>query len=380
MIDTNRIVEWLQQIVQIPTVSPAQAGDRTDISGEARLATKIAGWFEAFGAEVQAEEVLPNRPNVYGIWRGQSDRWLAVDIHMDTVGVAQMRDDPFDGRVENGRVYGRGAVDTKASLGVMLALLEALHKSGQTLRANLLIVATIDEETGQAGARAFAEWVHRQNISLSQLIVAEPTLCGPVYGHKGVMNGEMVVDGVSAHTAKPELGKNAIAAAAHLIVALEAENEGMIATPAQTELGTGRLTVSLINGGNGLNIVPDSCRLSFNQRILPGETKEILTDRLQKLIDQHCPQPVTMNVFQYLAPFYQSPDTPFVRQLSEWSGQQPAVVPYATNACAYPGLADETVILGPGSIDQAHGRVEWVAISELEKLAGMYTRWWGIDM
>ena len=55
MIDTNRIVEWLQQIVQIPTVSPAQAGDRTDISGEARLAAKVADWFEAFGAEVQRE-------------------------------------------------------------------------------------------------------------------------------------------------------------------------------------------------------------------------------------------------------------------------------------------------------------------------------------
>ena len=380
MIDTHRLVEWLCRIVQIPSVNLAQAGDRTEIAGEARLAASVSEWFESFGAEVQQEEVYPNRPNIYGIWRGQSDRWLAVDVHMDTVGVAQMRDDPFDGRVENGRVYGRGAVDTKATLGVVLALLEHLHETGQTLPDNLLVVATADEETSAKGAPVFADWVRQQHIPLSQLIVAEPTLCGPVYGHKGVMNLELTVDGVAAHTAQPEQGKNAIAAAAHLTIALEAENERLQAGSSDTELGTGRLTVSLINGGNGLNIVPDSCRLGVNRRIVPGETQEIMVSAFHSLIEQHCPLPVTLNVLQYLQPFYQLPDTAFVRQLAEWSGRQPTVVPYATNACAYSGLAEETVILGPGSIDQAHGCEEWVEISELEKLAAMYKRWWGLDL
>ena len=89
---------------------------------------------------------MPGRPNVYGIWRGTSARWAALDVHMDTVGVKQMSGDPFGGELRDGRVYGRGAVDTKASLAVALALLEALRRSGSTPETNLLIAATADEE------------------------------------------------------------------------------------------------------------------------------------------------------------------------------------------------------------------------------------------
>jgi acetylornithine deacetylase/succinyl-diaminopimelate desuccinylase-like protein len=76
--------------------------------------------------------------------------------------------------------------------------------------------------------------------------------------------------------------------------------------------------------------------------------------------------------------FYQPPDTPWIRQLAGWSGKEPTIVPYGTNAWAYGGLAGECVVIGPGSIDQAHGQEEWVEISELEKLANIYARWWGI--
>ena len=77
---------------------------------------------------------------------------------------------------------------------------------------------------------------------------------------------------------------------------------------------------------------------------------------------------------------YQPPDTPWLHQLAAWSGQAPAVAPYGTNAWAYAGVAKECVVLGPGSIEQAHGPEEWVSLGELEKLAGIYARWWGIDL
>ena len=64
--------------------------------------------------------------------------------------------------------------------------------------------------------------------------------------------------------------------------------------------------------------------------------------------------------------------------MAEWSGIEPTTVDYGTNAWAYNGLAADCVILGPGSIEQAHGDAEWVAISELEKLAEIYARWWGL--
>jgi len=76
--------------------------------------------------------------------------------------------------------------------------------------------------------------------------------------------------------------------------------------------------------------------------------------------------------------FLQEPATPWIEQLCAWSGAAAALVPYGTNAWAYGGLARECVVLGPGSIDQAHGVEEWVAVSELLKLSQIYSQWWGI--
>jgi acetylornithine deacetylase/succinyl-diaminopimelate desuccinylase-like protein len=171
---------------------------------------------------------------------------------MDTVGVEQMTDDPFSGRSRNGRVYGRGAVDTKATLAVVLATLEAMYQAGRTPKPNLLIAATADEEVGARGALVFAQWVRDKGLSIDQLMVAEPTMCGPVYGHKGLSRLEFRVKGVSAHSSQPQLGQNAVVAAAHLVLALEEEHQRLLATPPETDLGPGTLTVSVINGGHGL--------------------------------------------------------------------------------------------------------------------------------
>src|SRR4029079_12595658 len=163
---SEQLAAWLGRLVALPSVTPEQAGPRATAPGEARLAQALASWFLEFGGEVEIEEVLPERPNVYAIWRGTGERWAALDVHMDTVGVEQMLGDPFGGELRDGRVYGRGAVDTKASLAVALALLEALHRSGRTPAANLLIAATADEETQALGAPAFAAWVRRRSIAL----------------------------------------------------------------------------------------------------------------------------------------------------------------------------------------------------------------------
>jgi acetylornithine deacetylase/succinyl-diaminopimelate desuccinylase-like protein len=380
MISGNLLAEWLSRIVRIPSVNPAQAGPRAGEPGEASLATELAKWFRELGGDVQTEEVLPHRPNVYGIWRGKTERWAALDVHMDTVSVEQMTGDPFDGRIENGRVYGRGAVDTKASLGVALALLEAMHRAGQTPEPNLLIVATADEETHATGAYAFADWVRRQGLSIDQLLVAEPTMCAPVFGHKGVLRLEFQVKGQATHTSQPQLGKNAITAAARLVLALDEEHQRLLAEPPKTVLGSPTLTVSMIKGGTGLNVVPDTCNVFVDRRVVANEKPSDIAAQLYELSQQSCPLPVTMNVMLEVNAFLQSPDTPWVRQLANWSGREPAVVPYGTNAVAYGGLARETVVLGPGSIDQAHGAEEWVEISELEKLAAIYTRWWGVTL
>jgi acetylornithine deacetylase/succinyl-diaminopimelate desuccinylase-like protein len=374
----NRLTEWLSRLVQIPSVSPDQAGPRAGAPGEARLAAEVSHWFRKFGGEVFQEDVLPERPNIYGLWQGKSDRWIGVDVHLDTVGVEQMVGDPFDGRIDGDRVYGRGAVDTKATLAVVLALLEVMANTGQKPKANLIVVATIDEEVNARGAPAFANWIRERQLPLDQLAVAEPTQCGPVYGHKGVCRVEFQVKGKSTHTAQPELGENAITAAAEVVQALAAENERLQTLPQETAMGSPTLTVSLIQGGTGINVVPDLCRLTLDRRTVAGEKAPEVAQALHQLAREACPLPVTMESLLQLDAFYQSPETPWLKQLAKWSGQEPAVVPYATNAWAYGDIARECAVIGPGSIDQAHGDEEWVEISELEKLADIYAKWWEI--
>jgi acetylornithine deacetylase len=375
----DRLAQWLSRLVHIPSVAPDQAGPRAGMPGEARLAHQVANWFGELGGEVTTHEVLPGRPNVYGVWRGRSPRWAALDAHMDTAGVEHMAADPFSGRIEGGRVHGRGAVDTKASLAVALALLEAMHQRGLHPEPNLLIAATVDEEVNAQGAPAFAGWLQESHLTLDQLVVAEPTGCAPVYGHKGVSRVEFQVQGSSTHSSQPELGQNAIVAAAHLVLALAEEHARLQATPPATALGAATLTVSLVHGGQGINVVPDACSVSVDRRVVAGESASEVSAALIQLARRSCPLPLTPTVLHAMDAFLQPPDTPWIRQLAEWSGQAPTVAPYGSNAWCYGQVARECVVLGPGSIDQAHGAEEWVAISELEKLADIYARWWGIS-
>lgn len=376
--DTERIIYWLSKLVQIPSVSSIQAGSKAGQPGEQALAEFLAETFRALGAdEVELEELLPGRPNVYAIWRGTSDRWAALDVHTDTVSVEQMTDPPFDGRLQANKIWGRGAVDTKASLALVIATLEAMQQAGLKPVPNLVVVGTINEESGGDGARGFAQWVRRRGLALDELMVAEPTLCAPIYGHKGVMALQLEVQGVPAHTSQPHLGKNAICAAAHLIVALEAEHERLQTLDWPTPLGAPTLTVALINGGIGGNIVPDKCTLSLGRRMVPFEDPQAEADKLLVLAEAACPLPFVVKRRIGIEAFYQSPDLLWVQQLAAWSGETPTVAPYGTNALAYGGLAKQTIIFGPGSIDQAHGVVEWIEVAELEKAARVYANWLG---
>ena len=215
-------------------------------------------------------------------------------------------------------------------------------------------------------------------MKIDQLIVAEPTLCTPVYGHKGLVRMRIEVHGQAAHSSQPELGRNAITAAAPMLLALDQEAQRLLRIPAQTALGPERLTVTLISGGRGINVVPDRCEVSIDQRTLPGNDMQQVCAALTKLAEQTCPLPITTTVLTLLDAFLQPCDSPWVRQLSAWAGQAPAVAPYCTNAWAYQTSANECIVLGPGNIEQAHGPNEWVDISELEKMAHMYAKWWGL--
>ncbi len=371
---TTGLSSWLSRLIQIPSVSPTQAGPRAGTPGEGAIAQQLATWLRELGAEVAIEEVLPHRPNIYATILGRSDRWQAVEVHTDTVGVEGMHDNPFSGTVDNGRVYGRGAVDDKASLAILLALLEEMQADGVRPAANLLLAATMDEEVGTAGAPAGAAWLRRQGITIDQMIVAEPTLCRPIHGHKGVVRLAFTVQGQATHSSQPQLGQNAIVGATAIIQTLQQEHERLQQLP-PTPLGNPTLTVTLIDGGTGINVVPDRCTVSIDRRVVDGENAEGIGTALQSLVEAASPLPVRTTPLTLINAFYQPPDTPLVNKLVAWSGNLAQVAPYGTNAWAYREVVRECVVFGPGSIDQAHGAEEWVTIAELERAAAIYRQW-----
>lgn len=368
--------QWLRRLVQIPSVNPHVAALEDGAPGEKALAEQIASWFTELGGNVCLDEVMPDRPNVYGIWTGRSDRWIAVDVHMDTVSAAPMSKDKFSGRIANQRVYGRGAVDTKASLGIILTLLEQMQRLNTRPGPNLLVGATVDEEIGATGAPAFARWMAQQPFRVEQIAVAEPTCCRPVYGHKGVVRLEFDIAGKSAHSSQPHRGQNAVVAAAKLIAALDQEDKQMQRARPASALGSPTLTVSVVRGGSGINVVPDSCHVALDRRVVDYEDAKTVADDLVDLARAHCDLPFQCRRQKELDAFYQEPDTPWVQQLARWSDSSPQVVPYGTNAWAYHEIVEQRIVIGPGSIDQAHGAEEWVELSELKRMADVYTRWW----
>jgi acetylornithine deacetylase/succinyl-diaminopimelate desuccinylase-like protein len=382
------LAESVAELVRIPSVNPLQTGPRAEeygAIGEGAIARRLAERFEQVGAgEVVLDEVRPGRPNVYGRFRGRSDRLVVVDVHTDTVSVEHMTGQPFDGRIEDGSVWGRGALDTKATMGVLLALLDEWRRDGLRPEPDLLLVGSVSEEVGGLlGATRFRPWAEQQGLRIDQLLVAEPTEFRPVHGLKGLVLIEVTARGTAAHAARPDLGVNAIEAMAPVIAAFAAEHDRLQLQKPATELGNGSVSVTQISGGSGSNVIPDQCSITVGRRIVPGEDPTEVLDQLTAIAHRACPVLVDVTSLLPLTPdgrpaspaFYQRPDSDFVRFLAEAAGTEPTVAPYGSNALRYSGLAEELVVFGPGSIEQAHQATERIAITELVRLADILGRW-----
>lgn len=376
---STRRVELLTTLVGINSVNPRQAGPRSGAAGEKELSDWLADRTEQLGAAVVVDEVEPDRPNVYARFQGSTDEVVAVDVHLDTVGVEHMEGDPFEGRVADDRVYGRGSVDTKATLAVMLPILEDVVRGDFALGPSLMLIGTIGEEVGGlAGAYRFQEWLRGEGQRFRNLVVAEPTRCSPVHGHKGGLGLEITVHGHAAHSSKPELGANAITAAARIVSAMEAEHEVLLSGEPTTAMGTGTLSITEIQGGRARNIIPDECTIYAGRRTAPGEDPYVIFEELSAVARAAAaPLELTIELANGRASkaFYCEPESELVTELAEIAGSEPEVATYGSNALAYSDVADQLVVFGPGSIDQAHKAVEWVDIAELDRADSIYRAW-----
>ncbi|HCJ86621.1 MAG: hypothetical protein MB55_07390 [marine actinobacterium MedAcidi-G3] len=373
------IAERVAEIVRIPSVNPLHAGPVSGDGAERELTDWLANHTEALGAQVIVDHVEDNRSNVYARFEGSSDRAVTIDVHLDTVGVEHMTDDPFDGRIEDGRVYGRGSVDTKATFAVVLQVLEELKAAGKRPIPTVNLVGTVSEEGGGLlGAARYRDWLLERGQRIEQIVVAEPTMCAPVHGHKGGIGLDVTVHGHAAHSSKPHLGANALSGAARVVVAIDDEQERLEALEATTPVGKGTVSVTELAGGLARNIIPDECTLYVGRRTAPGEDIDQVRAALCHLIENSA-APLTTTIESLYGDgspgFYQDPSCSLVTVLAQLADTSPTTAEYGSNALKYGEVADQLVVFGPGSIDQAHQAVEWVDIGQLNRAVDVYRSW-----
>jgi acetylornithine deacetylase len=332
-------------------------------AGEEEIARFVASWLEEAGLETEIQEVAPGRINAVGIARGTGGgRSLLLNAHMDTVGVAAMQN-PFEPRVEDGRLFGRGAYDMKASLAaIMLAGADAAQAE---LRGDVLVTAVCDEEVASIGTADVAE-----RYRADAAIVSEPTEERLVVAHKGFAWLELVTRGRAAHGSRPDLGEDAIARMGAVLRRLEELDEALRRHPPHRLLGAGSIHASTIEGGIELSTYPDRCSLRAERRSLPGETEEDVAREARELLgDLDGEARVTF----FREPFEVAESEEIVRLVGANAGGPEIVgVPFWADSALLAAAGIPTVVYGPAG-EGAHAAVEWVDVASAERCAGVYT-------
>jgi acetylornithine deacetylase/succinyl-diaminopimelate desuccinylase family protein len=369
----------LQDLVRIPSVNPeGDPGVATHLTGESRVAEYVAGFLRKLAIDVELHEVEPGRPNVVGKFSSRGGkRSVALAPHTDTVSVAGMTISAFAGDFLDGRLYGRGATDTKGSIAAMLAALAnaARQKSFREGDLDVYFCAMMGEESGNDGARALM----KRGFKVDFAIAGEPTECRIVYTHKGALWFKLATPGKTAHGATPEAGESAIAKMAEVVQFLLGEYaDGLKGLKRLNELKTGALgaptvNVGTIHGGSQINVVPGSCEIEVDRRTVPGENHAAILDDLRKRL-QHVA--IGPKIIRDCRPLYTDPKNEFVQKLAAATGQADALTgaPWFCDAAIFAEHGMPAVAFGPGSTAQAHTPDEFIELSEVARAASILER------
>jgi acetylornithine deacetylase len=374
-------VELLERLVRIDSVNASMGG-----AGERAMAEAVAGTLGDIGCEVRVHDApSAARPNVVATLPGRgAGRVLLLEAHLDTVA---MPAEPDPIHRDGGRLHARGACDTKGSTAAMLAALSRLARLDD--RPTVVFAGVSDEEAAMSGSRAVLE----QLPPVDAALVGEPTSLRPVRVHNGMLRFRIVAHGAAAHTSRAHLGVNAIAAASRVVLAIEDQLLPQLTARAHPLAGPALITVAMIDGGVAPNLVPASCVMQVDRRLGPGEDPAAALAEVDDLLEaaRRDGDDVGREEPFIALPAVETPaDDPLVRLTEAVSSAElgEAVtaggVPYGTDASNLSGVGGiPCVVLGPGSIDQAHTDDEWVDLAEVERASTMYEaiiqRWAAAD-
>ena len=272
-----------------------------------------------------------------------------------------------------GKLFGRGACDTKAFIAAAMTAVESLNL--KNLRRPLALLFTADEEIGLIGAKRFAE---ARVMHARFAIVGEPTSLQPMRAGKGYCLAEVTVKGREAHSAYPSLGTSAVFGAARLLARIE-----KIAEQLRSETHTDfdppytTLNVGVVQGGTAKNVIAGSCRFTLEWRPIPGQPPARLLELLNAAIAEESAADHNL-VFEVEANradqgFETAANSALVTLLEGLTVNSSGTVAFGTEAAQLTELGAEAVVLGPGNIREAHRTGEFVPVNELERCVEILT-------
>lgn len=364
MLNIIDAVVLARELIRFPSLNPPGA--------EKDCADYVAKLLRSIGFAVEAHEFAAQRPSLVASLPGSTaDRPLCFTGHLDVVplGSVPWRHDPFGGEIVDGKLFGRGSSDMKAGVAAFIAAAASVGDTPK-LRRGLKLVITAGEETGCQGAFHLA----KQNAlgEAELLIVAEPTSNQPILAHKGSLRVRVSASGKTAHSSMPTEGDNAIEKICRWVGLLARHDFG--ATHAL--LGSTTAAVTLIEGGQNINSIPDAAHFSVDLRTLPDQSHDAIVRDLRDLFGKESEIAIVTDFRGFATDPNDARAKPLLDILRSRTGEEPVIrgAPYFTDASALvPGFQNvPTVVLGPGEAAQCHKTDEFCFVRNIEEACEIY--------
>ena len=365
MTNKPELIDMMAQLIETPSISCTHPD--IDMSNQPVIHL-LANWLNDLDFKVEIIPVDDGKSNLIAT-RGSGDGGLVLAGHTDTVPYDENRwqHNPFKLTEANNRLYGLGTSDMKAFLA--LAIEAALMFKAEDYKQPLIILATCDEETTMEGAKTL---VDISKPKARYAVIGEPTGMKPIRMHKGILMETIRINGLAGHSSDPRLGHNAMEAMHTVIGELmlwRDELQQQYHNPL-FEVPVPTMNLGHIHGGDNPNRICGSCELHIDIRPLPGmsldDLRHQLEQRLSRVIPENGFKLETFPLFSGIPAMETASTSKLVQAAEKLTGQASGSVAFGTEAPFLTQLGIETLILGPGNIDQAHQPDEYLELNRIQ--------------
>ena len=384
----KELIHLIQQLIRIP--SHVHAPGR-----EKEVARFIQSYFQEAGIEAELQPVDEERFNVMAFLKGSKEsngRSLLLNGHTDTVPPDKTRQGPKEGSMEDGCIWGRGAVDMKGPLAAMIMAMVVIKRSGIQWPGSLVFAGVTGEETNSDGMESLAcceSCISGHGIQLDGAVVGEPTNFKYVASHRGLVWLDIHIKGKGAHSGKAHRGVNAIEKAVDFLARVKGELHPKLKERYHEHMGTSLMNIGTIEGGTGQSTVAEEALIRLDRRYISGETMESVIQEYQEIIDamkQEDPDfqaeitrtPESVSLLPH-PPLETKPGEPIIvathEALTDLLGREPELKTeygWTDGALISKYMKIPTVVCGPGDISLAHTSQERISLEDLMKGVEFY--------